>query len=150
MTVVEAYTASWIEIRLCSWSETNSASRLIQPRGLKSVSLCTWRRRWRSRLIQPRGLKYHLTNGGYLCNCRGLYSLVDWNNVLCYPYDGDSGRGLYSLMDWNRISIWASLRKWIWWKSQEDYGDMFTCRQRRGTNAIIDAVRAVNIPKIRQ
>ena len=27
---------------------------------------------------------------------------------------------------------------------------MFTCRQRRGTNAIIDAVRAVNIPNIRQ
>ena len=55
--IVEAYTASWIEI-LRRHEHTN---------------------RSRSRLIQPRGLKYRSREQIHGRIRRGLYSLVDWN-----------------------------------------------------------------------
>ena len=55
---VEAYTASWIEIL---WTGVHSVwhlSRLIQPRGLKSIWSDQISKTFLSRLIQPRGLKW--------------------------------------------------------------------------------------------
>ena len=55
---VEAYTALWIEISISRSMESAARSRLIQPRGLKSIS----------------------RDSGRPVDGRGLYSLVDWNH----------------------------------------------------------------------
>ena len=69
---VEAYTASWIEISSWYYTVNNTASRLIQPRGLKWVtsdghSVKVW-----SRLIQPRGLKYGYDSSEYFTHLSRL------------------------------------------------------------------------------
>ena len=56
---VEAYTASWIEIVIFGYDEDAGRSRLIQPRGLKSIECSCGRMVSLSRLIQPRGLKFN-------------------------------------------------------------------------------------------
>ena len=55
--IVEAYTASWIEMLYMFGSLVGSMSRLIQPRGLKYGLPRRWTAPLSSRLIQPRGLK---------------------------------------------------------------------------------------------
>ena len=56
--LVEAYTASWIEILISPMIFTPLLSRLIQPRGLKSLTMVGIAYGKKSRLIQPRGLKF--------------------------------------------------------------------------------------------
>ena len=81
---VEAYTASWIEIDKLYFFISFTSSRLIQPRGLKSICI---RWCWET------------------CS-RGLYSLVDWNFQSWQCEKRIPRRGLYSLVDWNDGSVW--------------------------------------------
>ena len=120
---VEAYTASWIEIDKLYFFISFTSSRLIQPRGLKSIcirwcwetcsrglySLVDWNfQSWQCEKRIPRRGLYSLVdwNDGSVwliasAICRGLYSLVDWNITCCPPPLRFSCRGLYSLVDWN-------------------------------------------------
>ena len=94
--IVEAYTASWIEIsNLWSHASKPPPSRLIQPRGLKC------------------GFPY---DGYQRIQGRGLYSLVDWNTHWRTVCSALPCRGLYSLVDWNKME----LGHW-WYQKVEAY-----------------------------
>ena len=102
---VEAYTASWIEIKLLRGQIVFRKSRLIQPRGLKYItqealgepigrglySLVDWKTsnpntnqyNAMSRLIQPRGLKC-ITWGCILHP--GVSRLIQPRGLKCKPY----------------------------------------------------------------
>ena len=113
---VEAYTASWIEIRKCLGNFSSKRSRLIQPRGLKWYKSCSIVLLKLSRLIQPRGLKSWLIAAAGSGSGRGLYSLVDWNCVDRAVNHQGTRRGLYSLVDWNPHSF-----LYCHWHSVEAY-----------------------------
>ena len=81
-------------------------SRLIQPRGLKY----TWMRKSKivaeSRLIQPRGLKYWIPAIGILRKIVEAYT-ASWieMSLICFDTLHSKGRGLYSLVDWNNVRL---------------------------------------------
>ena len=119
--IVEAYTASWIEIWLRINYISSSLSRLIQPRGLKS-------------LRPPVPIPFP---------CRGLYSLVDWNLIDCTTLTMDKSRGLYSLVDWNilqgiwKIVVWSrGLYSLVDWNFLQ-YNSNNIC-WRRGLYSLVD------------
>ena len=74
-------------------------SRLIQPRGLKSIPDGINEGLQKSRLIQPRGLKFLLFNlnlfllWSRLIQPRGLKCVMDYRGIIM------NRRGLYSLVD---------------------------------------------------
>ena len=76
---VEAYTASWVEI---AWDgrtyikDTVEAYTASWIEIFNSISFTCF---IPSRLIQPRGLKFKVFQPLSGIQCRGLYSLVDWN-----------------------------------------------------------------------
>ena len=76
-------------------------SRLIQPRGLKCDIHDSSYEKETSRLIQPRGLKFLLFNlnlfllWSRLIQPRGLKCVMDYRGIIM------NRRGLYSLVDWN-------------------------------------------------
>ena len=80
MQEVEAYTASWIEIsvKVLAMPHTNC-------RGL--YSLVDWNEK--AKTEKDKTIR------------RGLYSLVDWNTAVFAAPPAEDGRGLYSLVDWN-------------------------------------------------
>ena len=74
---VEAYTASWIEISRAIEACMKRRSRLIRPRGLKCSLQPLEPRPGMSRLIRPRGLKCLVQLQPLQKQRRGLYGLVD-------------------------------------------------------------------------
>ena len=97
---VEAYTASWIEIKWNLVTDDIRKSRLIQPRGLKCPFSLSDILSERSRLIQPRGLKYpHVTH--LLQSIRVEAYTASWIEIyrLRHSFLAYIGRGLYSLVD---------------------------------------------------
>ena len=106
--LVEAYTASWIEMQIVNDSpDFLPMSRLIQPRGLKYNIMYYHRHLYRRGLYSL--VDWNITEcvSRQSIVCRGLYSLVDWNYKTVSRHIGVSGRGLYSLVDWNMIFEWC-------------------------------------------